>query len=371
MRRKYGLKTRLHRVSHSFLAAATACPLRGFWEGIVEIPVPQSPPAVLGQAMHYMFQQFYSQHPTTKRYPYQEEAKLQGAFKHFWWGAVNGRHGFSGRGTAPRDVAWQSADQAGQFYGRGAAYLRNFFARANPTRQDQMIHYRLVERRATVNWQGLIVTSVFDRLDVGLFLTADEQVLPGACVVDYKPSEFPDHQLAEGTQFSIYQWLYETAVRPSLPGMPPLLQMQVHNYGRDQISDVPLRDPVIFDELRRLMGQVTGYYLKIISNQPVSEIYPFFDQADLERRTISPKLPRGQHCQYCGHVASCQRYVRMSPAEQYSLMRQQLSQRFGRQPDDQQSDLGLPVEHLYPGVAAITYEQLQRRQGAPQLVLEV
>ena len=76
MNRKYSLRTRLHRVSHSWLAAATACPLRGFWEGIVELRVPQSPPAVLGQALHYLFQQFFTAHRTTGRFPYKEEAKF-------------------------------------------------------------------------------------------------------------------------------------------------------------------------------------------------------------------------------------------------------------------------------------------------------
>ena len=371
MNRKYSLRTRLHRVSHSWLAAATACPLRGFWEGIVELRVPQSPPAVLGQALHYLFQQFFTAHRTTGRFPYKEEAKLLGAFKHFWWGAVKGRHGFSGRGTAAAQVAWTSDDQAGQLFARGMKYLQNFYARAHPLRYDSAIDYRLTERRATADWQGLTVTGVFDRIEVGSFPGADGQLLRGTRIIDYKPSEYADHQVAEGTQFSIYQWLYETAIRPTLAEHPPLVQMQVHNYGRDEISVVPLRDPAIFDQLRQLMGSVAAYYLAILSNKPITAISPFFDQAALERRTISPKLPRGQHCTYCGHVASCQRYAQMTQAQQYQLMRQQLAQRFGQAGDEVQLDLSLEIDGSYPGPAATAYRRLQERFTASQQALEI
>ena len=372
MSQRRSLKSKLHRMSHSFLSTATACPLQGFWDGIVEIPVPENPAAVHGQMMHYLFAQFFTPHRSTKRYPYQEESKLIGAFGNLWWGAVKGDHGFHSRGAAPTTVAWKDSDQPGQFFGRGVNLLKLFFARAHPIRLDDKIEQRLVERRATIDWGGLTVTGIFDRIEVGTFALADGSQVWGARIVDYKPSEYALHQVLGGTQFTIYQWLYETAIRTRLRGSPPLVQMQVHNYGRDVIVDVPLRDAGAFDEVQRLMRQVANYYLAILRGASVTDVYPFFDLTDLETGTISPKLPRGQHCGYCGHVVDCQRYAQLSLAERRALLAQQIVERYGRSANLAQLELGVMIEPtVSPGTSARTYQQLRRRADVAQLSLKV
>src|SRR3989344_4681840 len=81
----------------SKLSAVTACKYRGFHEFIMRTPAPIVGITALGQAVHYLFQQFLARHRSSGRYPFTTPQKLVGAWGHFWWGAVKGEHLFGAR----------------------------------------------------------------------------------------------------------------------------------------------------------------------------------------------------------------------------------------------------------------------------------
>ncbi len=283
------------------LSAAMACPLRGFYSHILRVPKPQNPLAALGQALHYMFQRFFTPHKTTGNYPYQEVEKFLGVWKGFWWRAIQGHHGFSSMSSDPMEVTWKDTDQQGKMFGSGWNILKNFFERFHEMRMDGTPRFN--ERRFTFKWHGMTLTGVIDRLD----LTAD-----GAVILDYKGAPHSRHDLETGLQLTIYQLAYQYYLRTKIGDNQPLSELQIYSYWQDDYQDAPLRADNDFGMLLYYMLEASEYFRAILTGQEVHrEIitqFRFFSEDDILTGDITPRLPRGSHCRFCQFFDECRQW---------------------------------------------------------------
>ena len=97
------------RFSATKVSTFLSCARHGFLSHIVPTPVPLNPFAAHGITLHSLFQQFFTRHPSTKRFPYLTKKAFLNAWYGQWMGAVSGEHGFSGRGAKnpPQEVSWE------------------------------------------------------------------------------------------------------------------------------------------------------------------------------------------------------------------------------------------------------------------------
>ncbi|MBT6690904.1 PD-(D/E)XK nuclease family protein [Candidatus Parcubacteria bacterium] len=284
--------------SASKLDAACGCPLRCFLEYIMRIRKDRFPVTVFGSAMHYMFQRFFTPHKSSGNYPYQTVEKFLGAWKGFWWTAVQGKHGFSSMGSDPEDVPWRDTDQQGQLFGAGWNILKRFFEEHHAMRIDG--NQRFIEKRFTFEWQGLKLTGVLDRLDL----------LPdGAVILDYKGHSFRPHDVETGLQMTIYQLAYEQHFRRQFADGKPLKDIQIYNYRNGVTQPLPIRQNYEIGLLLYYLTEGYEYYRAILTGHPVRrEIikrFWFFPEDDINTGNITPHLPRGSHCTWCENFKLC------------------------------------------------------------------
>lgn len=311
----------------SKLTAAIACPMRGFYEFILEKPAGTNPIAVFGQALHYLFKRFFTHHPSTKRFPYDDPKKLRGQWFIYWWSAVAasgaspaalqrwtdffrtceaaGRkfhppqpHGFGSFSENPASVAWESDEQPDKLYLRGVGILTKFFNEFNSVRNDGT--KRIVERRFSFSWHGLTLSGIIDRLDIEV---------DGVVLLDYKLDHYAPHLLETGIQLTIYQLAYEAYFRKKLPGRPPLKAIRIYSYQSGKMQEAPLRTPKEFGMLLAMLLEASSYYQQVLTGElpaPARHvIFRLFDPGDAARGDITPRLPRGDHCRYCLYFREC------------------------------------------------------------------
>ncbi len=284
--------------SPSKINTATSCPLRCYYEYILRMRGERFPLTVFGSALHYMFEKFFKAHKRTGNFPYQEVRKFQNVWKGFWWRAVAGHHGFSNMGSDPEEVPWKDKDQVGQLFGAGWNILGRFYDRYQPFRMAGNIH--IPERRFTFDFCGLTLNGVIDRIDL---------FPEHAVILDYKSRIFPKYDQMTGTQLTAYQLAYEQYLRNHIGQGRPLQSMQVYGYWKDAVQDLPLRDDYQVGMLFYYMLEASEYYRTILTGRPVRreiiERFRFFPEEDVETGNISPRLPRGNHCNYCENVETC------------------------------------------------------------------
>jgi hypothetical protein len=287
--------------SASKLSATMACPLRGFYSYALRTPKPQNPLAALGQALHYMFQRFFTPHKKTGNYPYQEVEKLLGVWKGFWWRAIQGHHGFSSMSSDPVEVTWKDSDQQGKMFGSGINILKGFFETFHQLRLDGIPRFN--ERRFTFDWCGLQLTGVIDRLDI---------TPQGAILLDYKGAPHSRHDLETGLQLTIYQLAYEAYLRRKIGDNQPLSEMQIYSYWRNDFQDAPLRTENDFGMLLYYLLEAHEYFRAILTGKPVYRdivsCFRFFSEDDILTGDITPRLPRGSHCRFCQFFTECRQW---------------------------------------------------------------
>lgn len=286
------------RWSASKLTAATACPLRAFYEVILEEPTPNIPIACFGQALHYLFKLFLTPHRSTKRFPYSDVHTYEHVWKHFWWSAVRGAHGFGSRGEPPTQVAWAAADQPDHLFAQGMKILQQFHTNFSPLRTDG--RPRWAEKRFLFTWHGFTLSGLLDLLE----LDPD-----GAIITDHKNGRYAPHLLETGLQMTMYQLAYEACFRRRMPGRPPLKAIRIHDYRSGIIQDAPLRPEREFGLLLAYLTHQAAYFEGVLTGRrPHPAVLPVMralDWQDIERGDITPNLPRGDHCTYCRHFQPC------------------------------------------------------------------
>lgn len=286
------------RWSASKLSAASACPLRAFYEIILEEPAQDIPIGALGKAIHYMFKLFLTPHPRTKRFPYGKEGAFLGIWSHFWWGAVNGRHGFGSRQEPPTAVRWENGDQPGQFYGLGVKILKQYHAEYGERRMDGVP--RWAERRFVFTWHGFRISGIVDVLEIEL---------DGAVLTDHKNRLYPAHLLETGIQMTLYQLAYERYFRAKIPGRPPLKAIRIHDYRSGKIQEAPLRPEREFGQLLSYLAYHAAYFEGVLTGRVREQLLRptirSLDLDDVRCGDITPTLPRGDQCTYCKYFEPC------------------------------------------------------------------
>ncbi len=286
------------RWSATKLESALSCPLRCFFEQMLRIEAPLNAAAALGQAMHHMFEVFYKPHKSTKRYPYQSLDKFLGAWKGFYWQAVSGKHGFSGTHSPAQEVKWRDKNHPGETFGLAYNILKEFYERNHELRMDGKI--RFTERRFSLKWDGITISGIIDRIDI---------LKEGVIVLDYKPWSYPEYKIDSDIQMTVYQLAYEKYLKAKIGNNLPLIALQIYGYRNNSIENIPLRNEKSFGLLLRYIIEASEYYRSILLAQEVRrekiKEFRFFPEKDIERKDIFPKLPRGQHCNYCLHVQKC------------------------------------------------------------------
>ena len=306
------------RWSATKLSAAMACPLRAFHSHVLRIPKPQNPLAALGQALHYMFQRFFTPHKSTGNYPYKTVGKFLGTWKGFWWRAVAGHHGFSSTSSDPVEVKWDDSDQPGKFFGAGWNILTEFFEQFHQVRLDGTP--RSSELRFTFEWCGLQLTGVIDRLDI---------TPQGAIILDYKGTLYPKYELISGLQLTIYQLAYEHYFRRKIGNNQPITELQIYSYWKGKTQGAPLRNDTDFGMLLYILLEASEYFRAILTGREVHrEIinqFRFFSEQDILTGDITPRLPRGSHCRFCQFFSECRQWelqAHPTPQELFAQHRQ-------------------------------------------------
>lgn len=309
----------------------------------------------LGQALHYVFYLFFRPHPRTGRFPYLKLAALEGTWKGLWWGAVDtdkgpARHGFSGRHTPPQPVDWQFDGQAGVVFASGIKILRTFFENFDSVRHDG--RRRWIERRFQMRWHGLTLSGIFDRLDI-----EDDS----AVIVDYKSKHYPDYLLETGIQMTMYQLAYESLIRGSLPGQPPLKAIRIYDYRSGTYQDAPLRSAYEFGKLLRYLTETSMYLRGVYTGRlPTPEQmleFDLYDPLDMIRGDTTPNHHiRGEHCNYCPFLKQCRQWERRElPTARLRLHQERHLEDAARSPNQ----LRLPLnEHLLVQIGSQSTETL-------------
>lgn len=293
----------------SVLTTATRCPLEAFYSFFLELPVPLSPYAAHGIALHEMFRKFLTSDARTKRFPYLTEDKFIGAWSGWWWAAVRPpepqaklrSHGYGGFSESWQPVVWENKDQPGELYGRGIKILKKFFAQYHDARHDGI--KRIVERSFGTWFEGVKLTGRIDLIE----FTSD-----GAIVTDYKPRRFSEPMRQTGIQPTFYQLAYEKFFRSHAPGRMPLIGLAIYDYGVGVKQDIPLRDGQEMGTLLQIVQEWSFYCRGVLTGVLVppelEREFRLFNPNDMLRGDITPRLPRGDHCKYCQFVDRCRRW---------------------------------------------------------------
>lgn len=320
------------------------CPLRCFYEYILELPAPTNPEAAFGTALHYLFCNFFTLSraklkPGQQRdFHYLTKAELLGAWWSFWWSAVetsgatesgltrwldwcakkraeaqaNGKrfhkpkpHGF-GAWSEPVDaVCWRTDDDPDKYFRYGQKVLSQFFDLHDPIRRDG--RRRWAERAFSFTWGNVVFSGQIDRLDLEP---------GGAVVVDYKPSRYPLHLKLSGLQLTAYQRAYEECIRPNLPQpqTTPLKAIRIYSYWSGQYEDIPLRTDEEVGRMGYYLAETEAYFRGVLAGKAPDPFaftsFVNFRWADLAAGTTTPRLPVGDHCTYCAFPQACAEYVR-------------------------------------------------------------
>lgn len=279
----------------------SVCRLNIFFEHVLKLPGPSNPYRALGKALHYQFKRFFTPHVTTRRYPYRELEAFLGVWKHFWWSAVAGKHGFGSLREPPETIDWNNdRDLPGAMFGWGHEMIKQFHQTFVDERERPGVGY-WNERRFRFPWHGFTLSGVVDRLDLEP---------EGAVVIDYKLKDLPRPILNTGIQLTIYQLAYEKVFRPKLAGHPPLKALRIYNYNRGCWQTAQLRKPEEFGKLFLALTALGTYFQSILTGLPPHRSTLAHLESreldDIAKGDVSPLLPRGEHCTYCRHLEACQ-----------------------------------------------------------------
>ncbi len=305
-------------------------------ESIIPEPTPSNPLAVWGQALHYVFQLFYTPHPSTGNYPYAKLEALLAIWGRVWLGAVNKEHPYNSlrefrspynqalkNPMQPEEVAWEYEGQHWTLYQEGIKVLTAFHAQNEERRRNGTI--RLLEQSFTIRrWHGLELHGVIDRIDI----RAEKEK---AQLVDYKNGRLVVPELESGIQLTIYQLaFFHLRANGQIPGQPSLVAMFAYNYRRQEYQRARLRGPDDVGQLFWTLLQLRVYWDGVLFGR---EYPPEFtrDMTNLKLRDMksgdaSPLLPRGDHCRYCRVFQQCREWelgkrprAREAYAEHYQL----------------------------------------------------
>ena len=290
-----------NRWSYSKLGCALGCPLHCFFGYMLKIPSKQNPWAVYGQAIHYIFQQFFTPHKSTKRYPYQTVEKLQGAWAHFWITAAKGEHKFSSREKGKEEVNWSYPAQKEVMIGMGKKVMRVFFEKYHELRFDDIPRFN--ERRFTVPIGRLTLSGIIDRIDINP---------NGATVLDYKAGSYPDYLSASGIQLTFYQIAYDQYFKHTIGNYIPLKGVEIYSYNQGRIQEAPLRTNHEINMLLDYLLEASEYFRYMLNDTEVDRdiigSFKYFNEEDIKKQDISPILPRDSQCQYCPYIKACRKW---------------------------------------------------------------
>lgn len=291
---------------------SSPCKFRTFHEHILKITGPTNPLAARGQAVHYFFMLFLRPHPSTGRYPFEDVEAYVKQFGRFWFGAVDGVHGFDGWKRPPTPVQWDRPEQPGALYGESIKILRRFHGTYVEKRHDGTT--RLAEQRFVFVEGGITWSGIVDLIEA----TPD-----GAVIIDHKDRCLSEEEVKTGTQFTFYQYAYYRFFAPRLAAKfglpPPLTGLAVHNYRDGTLQPIPLRDDRAIGRLQYYLVRDHAYFKGVLTSlDPHLEYAPqlrSIELEDIETGDISPLLPRGQHCRYCRCVLPCIDWEEQSETE--------------------------------------------------------
>ncbi len=351
-----------NRWSYSKLNTALGCPLHCFFGYILGIPAKQGPYAVYGQAIHYIFERFFTPHKSTKRYPYQTAEKLKGAWAHFWMSAVAGEHKFSSWAKGKDEVDWHHPEQDKQMIGMGKNVVGIFFKKYHELRFDNTPRFN--ERRFTVPIGRLTLSGIIDRIDIH-----DN----GAVVLDYKSNEYPEYLSVSGLQLSFYQIAYDQYLKHRIGNYLPLKRMEIYNYKQGIIQEAPLRTEREINMLLDYLLEASEYFRFMFNetkvNRDIIGHFKYFSEDDIEKHDISPVLPRGEHCKYCPYIKACRKWELNShpPARELWLKKRDEDKR-----DIHPGQEILTFPHSKPIQPRVHYTpEIKHRPNVEQLVLDI
>jgi len=283
--------------SYSKYTLLADCELKWLCQSVLKIPRFEIPYAILGTVGHNYFRKFFTPHPKTKRFPFEQKEKLIGSFKGAWWSAVSGKFGFEGWKSPPVKVQWEYPQQPAVLFNQGVKILSLFHENFVDVRQDGTP--RIVERLYHFKLGELTIYAKLDRID----LEKD-----GAVITEYKGTQ-PQFLIETGTQFTLYQMAYELCIRRKIKNHPPLKAIRVYFYGSGKIQEVPLRSAEEMARLTYLLFEASAYLKGVLTGcLPHPKLVPRFIQfnpLNIISGDMPPNLPRRDHCKHCAYYQQC------------------------------------------------------------------
>lgn len=283
------------------LTTALECPLRCFFDHILEEQGYDNPLAASGKTLHELFRKFFSKTKKGKFF-YPLLKNLLGAHKGLWWRAVAGKHGFGGFNEPVREMQWDYNRQEGFLFVEGQKILKKFRAKFHKLRMDGTEHWP--EKRFKFKLNGLTFSGIVDRLDIG-----DEGVL----ITDYKRGRYSKEKLQKDIQMTIYYRAGQKCF--SEPTNKPFLGLRIYNYLKGEEQIVPVRTEEDYSMIAYLASEASAYYKGVLltGELPEEKIIPRFRRFlrdDIPTGDIIPRFPQADHCRFCGNKVRCDNWVR-------------------------------------------------------------
>lgn len=283
--------------SYSKMRALYTCPLQFWFQYIEKIKVPKPVILVVGAAIHYMAKRFF-------RVNFASAKSFAGAWKGYWIGIVNKKHGPDGYNSESEEIAWRHDSDWRYWINRGQEILIKFYDRNESRRmpKDGTVIGALVERRFRTSWRSFTLNGVIDRID---------EYPDYVEVLDYKLGTDPLILIQSSLQQIFYQIGYENNLMYQKFDGKPLKRTIIENLqsGQPQVLE-PANTEKITD-FANYLGEVSTYVRAILTGRKPHLLEPaivHFNARDVTDRVFYPRFPRGFHCKNCSYMPRCREW---------------------------------------------------------------